>query len=99
MNFSPALDGNYLKENFGLTSKEFELTEVVRQEKDSGILYNATKLRESLKANSFGQLDIKTDFQDINQTRHEQLQAKYLQACNNTVDEETLIVAYSNASV
>jgi len=99
MNFSPALDGKYLQENCNLTSSEFELTEVVRQKADSGILHNATKLRQSLKANIFNQLDIETNFIDINKTKHEELLSKYLEACNNSIDEETIIVAYSNSSV
>ena len=99
MNFSPALDGKYLKENWNIESKEFELTEVVRQKADSGILHNATKIRESLKANLFNQLDIETNFKDINKTKHEELLSKYLQACNNSIDDETIIVAHSNSSV
>ncbi|MEI2674379.1 MAG: AAA family ATPase [Chitinophagaceae bacterium] len=99
MNFSPALDGKYLKENCNIESKEFELTEVVRQKADSGILHNATKIRESLKANLFNQLDIETNFKDINETKHQELLSKYLQACNNSIDDETIIVAYSNSSV
>jgi hypothetical protein len=99
MNFSPALDGKYLKENCNIESKEFELTEVVRQKADSGILHNATKIRESLKANLFNQLDIETNFKDINKTKHEELLLKYLQACNNSIDDETIIVAHSNSSV
>ena len=99
MNFSPALDGKYLQENCNLISSEFELTEVVRQKAESGILHNATKLRQSLKANIFNQLDIETSFNDINNTKHEDLLSKYLEACNNSIDEETIIVAYSNYSV
>ncbi|MBT0550333.1 ATP-binding domain-containing protein [Riemerella anatipestifer] len=99
MNFSPALDKKYLQENFNLVSNEFELTEVVRQKAESGILHNATKLRQSLKANIFNQLDIETNFKDINKTKYEELLSKYLEACNNTIDEETMIVAYSNSSV
>ncbi|CAK0755758.1 exodeoxyribonuclease V [Gammaproteobacteria bacterium] len=99
MNFSPALDGKYLKDNCSIESKEFELTEVVRQKADSGILHNATKIRESLKANLFNQLDIETNFKDINKTKHEELLSKYLQACNNSIDDETIIVAHSNSSV
>ncbi|WP_417431937.1 ATP-dependent DNA helicase [Halpernia sp.] len=99
MNFSPALDGKYLQENCGLVSNEFELTEVVRQKADSGILHNATKIRQSLKENIFNKLDIETDFKDINKTKYEELLPKYLQACNNTIDEETIIVAYSNSAV
>jgi hypothetical protein len=99
MNFSPALDGKYLQENCNLVSSEFELTEVVRQKLESGILHNATKLRQSLKANIFNQLEIETNFKDINNTKHEELLSKYLEACNNNIDEETIIVAYSNSSV
>ncbi|MBS1670067.1 MAG: AAA family ATPase [Bacteroidetes bacterium] len=99
MNFSPALDGKYLQDNCNLVSSEFELTEVVRQKAESGILHNATKLRQSLKANIFNQLDIETSFNDINKTKHEELLSKYLEACNNSIDEETIIVAYSNSSV
>jgi hypothetical protein len=99
MNFSPALDGKYLQENCSLFPNEFELTEVVRQKATSGILHNATKIRKSLKENIFNKLDIETDFKDINKTKHEDLLPKYLQACNNTIDEETIIIAYSNAAV
>jgi hypothetical protein len=99
MNFSPALDGKYLQENCNLISSEFELTEVVRQKAESGILHNATKLRQTLKANIFNQLDFETSFNDIHKTKHEELLSKYLEACNNSIDEETIIIAYSNSSV
>ena len=42
---SPANDINVLKHEFGLTVAAYELTEVMRQEEESGILYNATQLR------------------------------------------------------
>lgn len=99
MNFSPALDRKYLQENCNLISGEFELTEVIRQKSESGILHNATKLRKALNANIFNQLDIETNFKDINNIKHEELLLKYLEACNTTIDEETIIVAYSNSSV
>ncbi len=47
---SPALDTSYL-ENYGTTSS-FELNEVVRQQLDSGILYNATIIRELIETNN-----------------------------------------------
>jgi len=99
MNFSPALDSKYLEDNCGVKSREFELTEVVRQKAESGILRNATKIRESLKANIFNHLEIETNYKDIIQTKHEDLLAQYLKACNNIIDDETIIVAYSNSSV
>ncbi|WP_316768091.1 ATP-dependent RecD-like DNA helicase [Pedobacter frigiditerrae] len=43
---SPALNEKYLANNFGLNTGAVELKEVVRQEKKSGILANATMLRK-----------------------------------------------------
>jgi len=43
---SPALNPEYLQSNFQLDVATVELTEVVRQEKKSGILANATMLRQ-----------------------------------------------------
>ncbi|WP_316785293.1 ATP-dependent RecD-like DNA helicase [Pedobacter frigiditerrae] len=43
---SPALNEKYLANNFGLKTGAVELKEVVRQEKKSGILANATMLRK-----------------------------------------------------
>lgn len=43
---SPALNPEYLQSNFQLEVASVELTEVVRQEKKSGILANATMLRK-----------------------------------------------------
>ena len=45
---SPALDIDYLQSHFPLTIATFELTEVKRQALASGILSNATHLREEL---------------------------------------------------
>ena len=46
---SPALDISYVNANFGLDIFTYELTDVVRQDKGSGILYNATKIRTEIK--------------------------------------------------
>ena len=47
---SPALDAKGLSANFGLRTTSVELTDVVRQEKDSGILHNATAIRQQIRA-------------------------------------------------
>ncbi len=49
---SPALD-RYELESLGLDVKEYTLTDVVRQEADSGILQNATLLRQKLEHDDF----------------------------------------------
>lgn len=46
---SPALKAEELSLQFGLKVMEYELTDVVRQETDSGILENATLLREVIR--------------------------------------------------
>lgn len=55
-NISGALSKDYLKKNFDIDSEEYEMTEVVRQERESGILSIATYIRNQLlnpKRNSF----------------------------------------------
>jgi exodeoxyribonuclease-5 len=46
MPISPALDLEYLRSRYNLKIHSFELTEVMRQSLNSGILYNATRMRE-----------------------------------------------------
>lgn len=46
---SPALDANYLEANYQLRVFCYELQEVVRQQQASGILYNATKVRNDIR--------------------------------------------------
>lgn len=53
MEVSPALDTDRLQFQFQLDIESIELTEVMRQEEDSGILYNATVLRNLLDSYFF----------------------------------------------
>jgi exodeoxyribonuclease-5 len=48
LNISPALDIDLLKARFELPVVSYEMTEVVRQEADSGILANATQIRNKI---------------------------------------------------
>ena len=48
LDISPALDKKLLQEHYNQVVIEVELDDVVRQQKDSGILVNATRLRERL---------------------------------------------------
>ena len=49
LDISPALDTNTLSLNYNKDVYSIEFDEVMRQEENSGILYNATELRELLK--------------------------------------------------
>ncbi len=53
LDLSPALDHDKLSMNYNKEVVRLELDEVVRQEEDSGILINATLLREQLQHNFF----------------------------------------------
>ncbi|MGX7666430.1 ATP-dependent DNA helicase [Flavobacterium pedocola] len=50
MDVSPALDMDKLSMNYNMEVPHIELDEVMRQEEKSGILFNATELREILKS-------------------------------------------------
>ena len=51
---SMALNSTYISSNFHLNVKSFELREVVRQASESGVLYNATMIRQLLANNKQG---------------------------------------------
>jgi exodeoxyribonuclease-5 len=66
LDVSPALDENKLALNYNKEVTKMELDEVVRQEQDSGILVNATTLRETLASDFFDTFKFELkDFKDI----------------------------------
>ena len=58
MNFSPALDKTYLQENYKITIAKSQMSQVVRQKHESGILNTATALRKSMEDSSFNHFSI-----------------------------------------
>ena len=68
-NNSPALDVDYLNENFEEDFYAFELTQVVRQEKGSGILAEATAIRNNIEVDDV-LLDIDVKHHDITSVEH-----------------------------
>lgn len=101
MNFSPALDQRYLAKTFGIaTARRVELSQVVRQDADSGILSSANMLRESISKKIFNKLSLTTDTPGV-QTCPEadDLVAGYLTASGNKVSDVSMIIASSNADV
>ncbi len=66
LNLSPALDTSKLAYNYNKEVHTIELDEVMRQHKDSGILTNATQLREVINSYYNGiQFKIQSQFADI----------------------------------
>lgn len=97
LEISPANDINILKNGFNLTVASFEMTEVMRQALESGILYNATELRKLLKNNDIRLplfcLDGFKDVQRIEPQEFEELLQQYL---NGRSHNEAVIVCRSN---
>ena len=66
LDISPALDKLYLERHFDLPVYEYELNEVVRQSLESGILFNATKIRQEIQSGHPGELKFNTTgFEDF----------------------------------
>ncbi len=100
MNFSPALDKKYLQSGFSnIEVEEFVMKDVIRQKEDSGILNNATKIRKSIQSDTYNQIEISESQKDIQLIKHENLISEYINACQNRIDKETIIIAHSNYSV
>lgn len=99
MNFSPALDPRYLLNEYNLRSVGYELKEVVRQKADSGVMQNASRLRESLRNKVFNQLTVNLEYPDVEKVEYYDLMTRYFQSCNNKINAESIIIAHSNADV
>jgi hypothetical protein len=65
MNFSPALDPNYLTQTYGVSVIQAEMKEVKRQHANNGILISATKMRQCLTSGYFNHFDLRENNQDI----------------------------------
>jgi ATP-dependent exoDNAse (exonuclease V) alpha subunit len=99
MNFSPALDSNYLYEKHHVSSTGFELSEVVRQKSESGVIATAFPLRKALKENVFNRLTANFDYPDVKQVEHQELMERYLESCGNKINGESIVIAHSNSDV
>lgn len=104
---SPANDINVLKNSFNLTVASYELTEVMRQEEESGILYNATGLRNivgthcvrPIMADAFDAslpLFNINGFPDIHRIEPQEFEELLWQGFNGKNNNEAVIICRSN---
>ena len=96
---SPALDCEYLKSEFPITAATYELTEVKRQALESGILYNATDVRQLLNQNLYEYtlpLFHLQGFDDIQKIEPETFEEMLHNAFANISDNEAVIICKSN---
>ena len=97
---SPAMDA-YVLQSFGLDVIESTLTEIMRQAEESGILYNATLLRNALRVGTtrlYPQLVIK-NFTDVERISGNDLIEEISSCYSRDGVEETIVISRANKSV
>ena len=95
---SPALDADFMA-GYGLKVYAFRLREVARQALDSGILSNATHLRQMLEEDPLPdgeQLKLTPDGKDVIKLKGEEVIERLEDSWRDVGGEETLIIARSN---
>jgi ATP-dependent exoDNAse (exonuclease V) alpha subunit len=94
--YSPALDSGYLQRHYRLEADQLELVEVMRQKLESGILFNATSLRNELLPEK-SVIKIQTHlFTDIFKMTSEKLEDGLRYAYSKYGTENTCIITRSN---
>ena len=98
--YSPALNPDFLAENYQLSVSHFQLTEVARQALDSGILSEATKIRQIIHNSQFSihnaQFSILPNGKDIVKLHGNEVVETIEQSYREVGSEETLIITRSN---
>ncbi|MCA5003756.1 ATP-dependent DNA helicase [Sphingobacterium bovistauri] len=103
LDYSPALDIEYINAQYNLDIFTYELTDVVRQDKGSGILHNATKIRNEIKldeespAYTFPQF-ITQGFKDIFRMNGDRLIEGLHYAYDKYDIENCMVICRSNKS-
>jgi len=92
---SDALDANYLMRHYSLDVEEFTLTEVVRQQEDSGILYNATVIRDAIRKQRTPVLNVK-GYKDVYTMDHTKLEDGLRYAYDKYGVDNTLLICSAN---
>jgi ATP-dependent exoDNAse (exonuclease V) alpha subunit len=94
---SPALDLALMKKTFAVEIFSFELTDVLRQEKNSGILHNVTAMREIIRKGKVATPKVVTKgYKDVFRMTGERLEEGLNYAYNKYGYDGTLIVCRSN---
>jgi len=98
LNLSPALDENQLSLNYNKEVIKLELDEVMRQAEDSGILVNATNLREQLQSEFFDDFKFSvSNYKDIVRlVDGNDIQEAIDESYSQNGKEETAIIVRSN---
>jgi exodeoxyribonuclease-5 len=97
LDHSPALDHEFLNRAYHLSIDTFELTEVVRQAKESGILINATMVRQQIQEQKpvFPMFSI-GGYADIGRLNGQDLEEALNHAYSGSQKENNVVICRSN---
>ncbi len=95
---SPALQLDKLVSDYKLSLNAVEFTEVMRQEQNSGILINATQLREKIRANKLEIFFETKRFKDIFKMQSQRMEDGLRYAYDKFGVENTTVICRSNKS-
>jgi len=95
---SPALDFDYLRKAYNLLIDTHELTEVVRQSQHSGILMNATTVRNQILHQEWGLplFSITSEHKDVIRINGSELEEALNSAYSGSGKENNVVVCRSN---
>ena len=98
LDISPALDANNLSFRYNKKVLEYELKEVLRQDADSGILKNATKLRFNQDNNYFDdfKFNLNNQTEVVRLTDGYEIESAIADSYSNAGIEDTTIIVRSN---
>ena len=97
LDHSPALDHEFLKNAYHLSIDTFELTEVVRQAKESGILVNATLVRQQIQQRELGfPMFVMNGYKDITRLNGQDLEEALNHAWSGNQKENNVVICRSN---
>lgn len=94
MNFSPALDKDYIETKFSCKVAEFVLCEVMRQSDGSVMLSNASKIRDAVERKTF--IEFSLDKGDDAIAENVDLLAPYFRLSEYKPSVKAAVIAYSN---
>ncbi len=94
MNFSPALDKEYIEHKFSCKVTEVMLREVIRQSKDGDMLSNATRIRDCIERKTFIEFKLNEGSDSI--AENVDLLSQYYQLSPQKPSVKAAVIAYSN---
>ncbi|MBD5357747.1 MAG: AAA family ATPase [Bacteroides sp.] len=94
MNFSPALDKDYVEQTFDCKVTEIMLREVMRQKSGSVMLSNANKIRDCIEAKTFIEFSLQKG--DDSLPEDTDLLRPYYALSDTKPDRRSAIITYSN---